>query len=420
MSTSQHTCQIARDTLGRYISIGMEEPGTPHQFPPQPTNPPTVPTPIETNTLVHILDSPVLSPSPFQYLPQEVSTMEIHLTEEQSHSTPVSAPVSRTSPTDSGEILQQLVQALTLLGHAPPASTPPAPPSTPATHIRSPDAFDRSNPDDLRPFLLQCQLTFNSYPQHYASDSSKVFFAISYLKKSTLEWFKIGVMEIDPRLAPSWRSNWPDFITEIRTHFGPLNPTRTLEIKLRHLSMQPDSRISEYLVRFNTLASRVSWGDAALCFQFYDGLPKRLKDKIAILGKPKSLREMVNVTVRYDALHWERQAEQSMNHQFDPKTIPPCPSEPPRAPTTNLLPTNCNSATTPHQPETSRTTPHTPKPYDNVLGLDGKLKPEELERRHKNRLCLACGSGNHQANECPTSKRGQATELQVPETPRKA
>src|SRR5258708_27205223 len=119
MSTSRHTHQIAHDTLGRYVSIGMEEPGTPHQFPPQPTNPPTVPTPIETNTLVHILDSPVLSPSPFQYLPQEVSTMEIHPTEERSHLTPVSAPVSRTSPTDSGEILQQLVQALMLLGCAP-------------------------------------------------------------------------------------------------------------------------------------------------------------------------------------------------------------------------------------------------------------------------------------------------------------
>src|SRR6266478_555278 len=149
MSTSRHTRQIARNTLGRYVSIGMEEPETPHQFLPQPTNPPTVPTPIETNTLVHIPDSPVLSPSPFQYLPQEVSTMEIHPMEERSHSTPVSAPVSRTSPTDSGEILQQLVQVLMLLGCAPPASTPPAPPSTPTTHLRLLDTFDGSNLDAL-------------------------------------------------------------------------------------------------------------------------------------------------------------------------------------------------------------------------------------------------------------------------------
>src|SRR6266436_6572138 len=226
----------------------MEEPGTPHQFPHQPTNPPTVPTPIETNTLVHIPDSPVLSPSPFQYLPQEVSTMEIHPTEERSHSTPVSAPISRTSPTDSREILQQLVQVLMLLGRAPPASTPPAPPSTPATRIRSPDAFDRSNLDNLRPFLLQCQLTFNLYPQHYASDSSKVFFVISFLKKSVLEWFEIRVMEFDPRLALAWHSSWPEFISEICTHFGPLNPTGMAEIGLHHLSMHSGSCISEYLV----------------------------------------------------------------------------------------------------------------------------------------------------------------------------
>src|SRR5258705_6339354 len=285
----------------------MEDLETPHQFPLQLPNPPTTPTPIEANTFIHIPDSPSHSPSPFQFPPQEVitQTLEEHPTEEHSHLTLGSAPMSRTSPTDSGEILQQLVQVLTLLGWAPPVSTPPAPSSTPATRIRSPDTFDGSNLDDLQPFLLQCQLTFNLCPQHYTSNSSKVFFVISYLKKSTLEWFKIGVMEIDPRLALAWHSSWPKFISEICTHFGPLNPTGMAEIELHHLSMQSDSHISEYLVQFNMLASQVLWGDAALQFQFYDGLPEQLKDKIMILGKPESLQEMVNVMVHYDALYWE-------------------------------------------------------------------------------------------------------------------
>ena len=81
------------------------------------------------------------------------------------------------------------------------------------------------------------------------------FFVISYLKKSVLEWFEIGVMEIDPRLALAWHSSWPEFISKIRMHFGPSNPTGTAEIELHHLSMHSDSHISEYLVRFNTLAS---------------------------------------------------------------------------------------------------------------------------------------------------------------------
>ena len=61
----------------------------------------------------------------------------------------------------------------------------------------------------------------------------------------------------------------------------------------------------EYLVRFNTLAVRVAWGNLALRFQFYDGLPDCLKDRIAILGKPESLRELVDVTTRHNALYWE-------------------------------------------------------------------------------------------------------------------
>ncbi len=216
-------------------------------------------------------------------------------------------------------------------------------------------------------------------------------------------------------LAPSWHSSWPDFISEICTHFGPLNLTGMAEIELCHLSMQSNSHISEYLVQFNMLASWVLWGDVALCFQFYDGLPEWLKDKIVILGKPKSLWEMVNVTVCYNALYWEWQAEWRLNHHFDPQTTLSCPSEPPHTPTTILPSTNCNSATTPCQPEVSQTTLHTLKPYNNVLGLDGKLKPEELEHWHKNKLCLVCSSGNHWASECPTSKQGHAMELQVGE-----
>ena len=72
------------------------------------------------------------------------------------------------------------------------------------TQIWAPDAFDGTNPKDLRLFLLQCQLIFNSYPQQYAMESSKAFFAICYLKKLVLEWFKHGVMETDPNHTPAW------------------------------------------------------------------------------------------------------------------------------------------------------------------------------------------------------------------------
>src|SRR5258707_7956681 len=193
------------------------------------------------------------------------------------------------------------------------------------TQVCPPNTFNRSNPEDLRTFLLQCQITFNLYPQQYVTHSTKIFFMISYLKKSALEWFEQGILEDDPRFTPVWRSSWPEFVNELQTHFSPVNPTGAAESELHHLTMAPSSQLVEYLVQFNTLASRVAWGKAALCFQFYDGLPNHLKDHLAILGKPNSLRELVHTTQCFDTLYWERQDEQKLAMARDsrPTGTPP-------------------------------------------------------------------------------------------------
>src|SRR5258708_19118050 len=101
--------------------------------------------------------------------------------------------------------------------------------------------------------------------------------------------------------------------------------------------MASNTRMAEYLVCFNTLASHVGWGEQVLCFQFYDSLPERLKDRLAMLGKPDSLCELVQVTQRYDNLYWERQEEQRLARLKDNKLAA---STHPRAPTTPNQTTN--------------------------------------------------------------------------------
>ena len=118
--------------------------------------------------------------------------------------------------------------------------------------------------------------------------------------------------------------------------------------------MASNTKLSKYLVRFNTLASCVGWGKQALCFQFYDGLPKCLKDWLAMLGKPNLLCKLVLVTQWYDNLYWERQEEHKLAHQWDNKL------------TTYA---NLQDPNTPNPPSTQTN--------DHVLGPDGKLKPEE-------------------------------------------
>jgi len=143
------------------------------------------------------------------------------------------------------------------------------------------------------------------------------------MKRMALEWFKHGIMEYNTTIAPTWCLNWQDFITELHTNFGPANPMGTAEAELRHLTMNHDTHLTEYLVHFNTLASCINWGDGALHFQFYDSLPDCLKDKIAILGKPETLHKMVQTTQCYNNLYWEWMEECKFFCRRD--TRPPTP-----------------------------------------------------------------------------------------------
>ena len=65
--------------------------------------------------------------------------------------------------------------------------------------------------------------------------------------------------------------------------------------------------------------------------------------------------------------------------------------------------------------------PENPKPVPDFvgkLGKDGKLTPQERQRRMDNSLCLFCGKTGHIAKECPKSMaiaaraRATVTELQ--------
>src|SRR5260370_36182796 len=168
---------------------------------------------------------------------------------------------------------------------------------------------------------------FNSYPQQFSTDESKVFFAISHMKKMALEWFEQGIMDCDLLHTPVWCSSWKDFLIELHTNFGPANPIGMAEAELHHLCMNHEVCLTDYLVWFNTLTAHVGWGEGALCFQFYNGLPDQLKDKITLLGKPNTLCKLVQVTQCYDNLYWE---ERKFTHRqdFRPPTSSPHSSDP--------------------------------------------------------------------------------------------
>src|SRR5258708_39400344 len=91
-----------------------------------------------------------------------------------------------------------------------------------------------------------------------------------------------------------------------------------------------------------------------------------------MLGKPDSLCELVLVTQRYDNLYWERQEERKLAHQRDNK------------PLMNTNPWGPNS-----------TNPPATRDNKQILGPDGKLKPEEQKRHPENKLCMTSEKPRH-------------------------
>jgi len=157
--------------------------------------------------------------------------------------------------------------------------------------VREPDTFDGTDPKKLWTFLVQCELCFQDCAKAFCQDRARVTFAQSYLKGMMLEWFELDLLNSSsPADRPHWMDSWVHFVAELQSTFGPHDPVADAEHQLKHLQMKDSYRVTRYIVDFNRLALQVQdYGDGALRRLFYSGLPDRLKDEIAQVGKPLTL-----------------------------------------------------------------------------------------------------------------------------------
>jgi hypothetical protein len=176
-------------------------------------------------------------------------------------------------------------------------------------------------------------------------------------------------------------------------------------------------------------AHRTGWNDTALARQYYKGLPDRLKDELSLIGKPTGLQPLQELVVTLDQRHWECQSEISHDKRSTNN-----PSTSHNKPTSS---DNCNDNRSNNTSKPNATINQHPKnkdqkkpqpaanasnsgnktnPISDLLGPDGKLKPEERQRCMDGNLCLRCGKPGHKVNECPITQKakpkGRATVAQ--------
>jgi len=274
--------------------------------------------------------------------------------------------------------------------------------------VREPDTFDGTDPKKLQTFLVQCELCFQDRAKAFRLDRAKVTFTQSYLKGMTLEWFEPDLLNSgDPADRPRWMDSWVHFVTELQSTFGPHDPIADAEHQLEHLWMKDAHRVTRYIVDFNRLASQVQdYGDGALRRLFYSGLPDRLKDEIARVGKPLTLHGLRALCQEIDARYWERKDEISRMTKTQSTSSPTKPSNSggnssnsgqEKSKAGNSSSSVSGSSKTTSNQSTSGSRPD----LTNKLGKDGKLTADECKRRLDNNLCMFCGGTGHFADNCP-------------------
>jgi hypothetical protein len=97
--------------------------------------------------------------------------------------------------------------------------------------LQEPDPFDGKDPKKLRGFLLQRMLNFCARPQEFWHDSTKVNYALSFLKEPALDYFEPYLVD-HPADEPLWVSDYMAFTEELYLYFGPYDQVADAEVEL--------------------------------------------------------------------------------------------------------------------------------------------------------------------------------------------
>jgi hypothetical protein len=174
--------------------------------------------------------------------------------------------------------------------------------------------------------------------------------------------------------------------------------------------MRDNQCISDYLVCFSRLALRCSWGELALRYRFYKGLPPRIKDKLSKGEKPWTLQVLKQKVQNINARYWEQAQERSHEQQYRQNPAKSSTSAASTVPSTTLKPTPHSNFHSEQKPKPKDSKPSTP--CVDLLGkLDskGKLTQQERQCQIDKNLCLFCGGSGHRTDTCLVkSARGHA------------
>ena len=292
---------------------------------------------------------------------------------------------------------------------------------TPTTHTSKesepkgnpPTEFDGNSRRKLETFIVENEILFATSPQRYRTENYKVLTAGSYLKGDPKKWFSNFFLQPE-HLRPVWFHSWEDFKKELRRTWGLEDPEGAAEADLKRLVMSDKDHVAYFTSKFRAIQYRLpSWSDRNFRNAYYYSLAPRVQNQFVSAGvaPPATLDELIATAELFDRAYW---ANQELNKpakaqddkkaaSSEKKSQDSSKAEKRKHDSSNATPSTSNTTST--SKDTSGSTKKKDTAYKKLLGPDGKLLPEERERRIKNGLCLICGLKGHMADACQKRRK---------------
>ena len=232
-------------------------------------------------------------------------------------------------------------------------------------------------------FMSQLSTVFKRHPRSFGNDVDKINLALQSLDGTPAEFFApyvIGRAED----VEGFLSNWSSFTNILNDLYG--NHLHADDVNNRLIRLRQTGTVSEYIAKFQPLASQSGWNETALLARFKDGLSSDVKTLLtAQMHNLKTLREAQAAASTAYLNHASRVRDQRFGHRNQNSS-----NHWVRRPTSTTATTSAAASTS------------------SDMDLDAvrvkHITAEEKQRRRDNKLCLYCGGKNHFAGDCPIKK----------------